>query len=482
LRGGSGAGEGVEKKGERGSRAGRGIDSGGMRQETEGGGAAMVRAVPRRAAKNETTDLRIQDDAERLRVLTREHEGLLDKVARRRAARERMTGEIRAATNAIGAATEELAEEARRLDAEMHAMLERWMAAPRTTKKERDAIRRLYEYLIESGILTPRAFRAEAPRTKAGKRQREEEEEIPEERVAASAARPTGDRGLLRTLYRKLVEALQPDRVQDEEEKAKRTEAMKEVTVAYQAGDFARLVELERSWAEEESVTARGEDREARIEALVNAIGQLKRQLKGLEKDVRAVRATHEWKMTAELKKQSKKGDPIAKVREQANAEVQPLRDTHTHLRRYEQGELTLEELLAGPRRIVDDDDSDGLPLRAEDLEQILAMVAMGARRGKGRARRELDMMSVLEAIGAVLEVRAGGEIGMEEIAEALELLYADLEERLRPRGKGRRALTEEDAHARELFHIVETLSVLAGTMRDMALMERRAAGGRRRR
>jgi hypothetical protein len=443
----------------------------------------MVPAVPRRAAKNETTELRIQDDAERLRVLGREHEGLLDKVARRRAARERMAGEIRAATNAIGAATEELADEARRLDGEMHGMLERWLAAPRTTKKERDAIRRLYEYLVESGILTPRAFRAEAPRTKAGKQRREEEDDdIPEERMAGSAVRPAGDRGLLRTLYRKLVEAMHPDRVQDEGEKAARTEAMKEVTVAYQAGDFARLVELERSWAEQESVAAPGEDREARIEALVKAIGELKRQLKGLEKDVRAVRATHEWKVTAELKRQSKKGDPIAKVREQANAEVQPLRDTHAHLRRYEAGEITLEDLLAGPRRGGDVDD-DGLPLRAEDLEQILAMVAMGARRGKGRERRELDMMSVLEAIGAVLEVRAQGEIGMEEIADALLALRDDLQERLRPRGKGRQAPTEAEAHARELFHIVETLTMLAGTMRDMALMERKkAAGGRRRR
>jgi HAMP domain-containing protein len=269
--------------------------------------------------------------------------------------------------------------------------------------------------------------------------------------------------------------------VQDDAEKVRRTEAMKEVTVAYQAGDFARLVELERSWEERESVEAREEDREARIEALVKAIGELKRQLKGLEKDVRSVRATREWKMTAELKKQSKKGDPIAKVREQANAEVQPLRDTHAHLRRYEQGEITVEELLAGPRRLVDVDD-DGLALRAEDLEQILAMVAMGARRGKGRARHELDMMSVLEAIGAVLEVRAQGEIGMEEIAEALEALRDDLEERLRPRGKGRRAPSAEEAHARDLFHIVETLTVLAGTMRDMAVMERKVAGGRRRR
>jgi hypothetical protein len=456
----------------------------------------MVRAVARRAAKSTTTDLRIQDDGERLRVLGREHEGLLGKVAKRRAARERMEGEIRAATNAIGAATEELAVEARRLDAEMHAMMERWMAAPRRTKKERDALRRLYEYLIESGILSPPAFRAEAPRGKAGKKRAAEEAEA-EERVVASAAKPAGpDRGVLRTLYRKLVEAMHPDRVQDEREKHARTEAMKEVTVAYQAGDFARLVELERSWTAREEIAARGEDTAARIEELVKAIEELKRQLKGLEKEARAVRATYEWKLTAELKKQGKKGDPIAKVRAQAEAELVPLRSTHAHLARFEAGEITLEALLAGPRAPGREIDDDELPVTAADMDAIIeVLLEQSGVRGKKkrpRSRRELDMMELLEAVNSFMEANIAEAMGVdprrphvqveiEEVAEALELLCAELEGRLAPRGKGRQKPTAEEAHARELFHIVETLAVLAGTVRDIESMQRRAASGRRR-
>jgi hypothetical protein len=461
----------------------------------------MVRAVARRAAKSTTksttTELRIQDDGERLRVLGREHEGLLEKVAKRRAARERMEGEIRAATNAIGAATEELAVEARRLDAEMHAMIERWIAAPRRTKKERDALRRLYEYLIETGMLSPPAFRVDAPPPgKAGRKKQAEAAEA-EERVVESAAKPAGpDRGVLRTLYRKLVEAMHPDRVQDEREKHARTEAMKEVTVAYQAGDFARLVELERSWTAREEIAARGEDTAVRIEELVKAIAELKRQLKGLEKEARAVRTTYEWKLTAELKRQGKKGDPIAKVRAQAEAELVPLRSTHAHLARFEAGEITLEALLAGPRAPGRDaEDDGGLPVTVADMDSIIELMVRQRGRGKGkgpRSRRELDMMELLEAVNSFMEANIAEAMGVdprrphvqveiEEVAEALELLCAELEGRLAPRGKGRQKPTAEEAHTRELFHIVETLTVLAATVRDIESMQRRAASGRRR-
>jgi hypothetical protein len=375
-------------------------------------------------------------------------------------------------------------------------MMERWMAAPRRTKKERDALRRLYEYLIELGILSPPAFRAEAPRGKAGKKRAAEEAEA-EERVVASAAKPAGpDRGVLRTLYRKLVEAMHPDRVQDEREKHARTEAMKEVTVAYQAGDFARLVELERSWTAREEIAARGEDTAARIEELVKAIEELKRQLKGLEKEARAVRATYEWKLTAELKKQGKKGDPIAKVRAQAEAELVPLRSTHAHLARFEAGEITLEALLAGPRAPGREIDDDELPVTAADMDAIIeVLLEQGGVRGKKkrpRSRRELDMMELLEAVNSFMEANIAEAMGVdprrphvqveiEEVAEALELLCAELEGRLAPRGKGRQKPTAEEAHARELFHIVETLAVLAGTVRDIESMQRRAASGRRR-
>jgi hypothetical protein len=456
----------------------------------------MVRAVARRAAKSTTTELRIQDDGERLRVLGREHEGLLEKVAKRRAARERMEGEIRAATNAIGAATEELAVEARRLDAEMHAMIERWIAAPRRTKKERDALRRLYEYLIETGMLSPPAFRVDAPPPgKAGRKKKAEAAEA-EERVVESAAKPAGpDRGVLRTLYRKLVEAMHPDRVQDEREKHARTEAMKEVTVAYQAGDFARLVELERSWTAREEIAARGEDTAVRIDELVKAIEELKRQLKGLEKEARAVRTTYEWKLTAELKRQGKKGDPIAKVRAQAEAELVPLRSTHAHLARFEAGEITLEALLAGPQAPGrDHDDEGGLPVTVADIDSIIELMVQERGRGKKgpRSRRELDMVELLEAVRSFMEANiaevmgldprnAYVEVEIEQVAEALELLREELEGRLAPRGKGRQKPTVEEAHTRELFHIVETLTVLAATVRDIESMQRRAASGRRR-
>lgn len=53
----------------------------------------------------------------------------------------------------------------------------------------------------------------------------------------------------LRGLFRRLAENLHPDKVQDHDGKAARTELMKEVTSAYRDGDLARLLEIERTWS-----------------------------------------------------------------------------------------------------------------------------------------------------------------------------------------------------------------------------------------
>ena len=101
-----------------------------------------------------------------------------------------------------------------------------------------------------------------------------------------SARRPQeGDRGAIRGLFRRLAEALHPDRVQDEQDKATSTEVMKQIAVAYHAGDFARLVEIERTWAASGAPLATDDEGELgrRLATMERANEELRKQLRAIE-------------------------------------------------------------------------------------------------------------------------------------------------------------------------------------------------------
>lgn len=113
-------------------------------------------------------------------------------------------------------------------------------------------------------------------------------------REVPSARQPGADSRTLREIFRALVRAVHPDHAREESERARRTEVMKEVTRAFEQGDLARLIELERAWKSERVLAGEGDPERRcreleRINAelagqakqLANALKMAKRELKG---------------------------------------------------------------------------------------------------------------------------------------------------------------------------------------------------------
>lgn len=97
---------------------------------------------------------------------------------------------------------------------------------------------------------------------------------------AASAVKPSGDQsGALRTLFKKLAITYHPDRVQDDAAKAARTKIMKDLTQAFESGDLARLVELERTLAVRASGQVTRETPERLAQNLSQSNKELRKQL-----------------------------------------------------------------------------------------------------------------------------------------------------------------------------------------------------------
>ena len=313
----------------------------------------------------------MREPSERLRAAAKEHEQLLTRIARRRKVLELLEQEIRAAATQVVSQMAPLVEEARKLDEEIHAMMERLASEESRPRRERAEIERLYRELQDGGIISPRGFWAGIEGGADGGAWSREPDSDDGDIAQPSATRPkAGDRGALRGLFRRLAEALHPDKVQDEQDKAHRTEVMKQITVAYHEGDYAGLVEIERAWASSggaPTASDREHDVERRFAAMEQANEELRSQLRAIEREVRALRRGAEGRLAADLRRRGG-GREAPSVTAEFEQELEPLRRMCDFIRRFRDGQISLETFLDGPD--AEDDD-------VVDLTDALAALVM---------------------------------------------------------------------------------------------------------
>ena len=320
----------------------------------------------------------MSEPAERLRWALAEHDKLLERVGKKRKELERVEQEVRAAVSRVAGHMAPLAEEASRLDEAIHARLDALAADKRRSRRERDQIRRVHRDLQKMGALSAR----ESPETvfppghDSDGPCRCHEGGAGFERVA-STPRAT-EPGAIRDLFRRLAEALHPDKVQDEEAKATRTEVMKEITVAYRERDFARLVEIERTWAASVPVAYgdRGDEVERRLAVLAQANDELRKQQREIDRQLRRLRNSEDGRLASALKRHGRtSGDGgIASVVGPVEEELETLRRVHDFVEAFGAGKITLAEFLAGPRRA--EAETDDLSIILEDaLTELASMM-----------------------------------------------------------------------------------------------------------
>jgi hypothetical protein len=328
----------------------------------------------------------------RLRMVVEEHEKLLTLVARRRNELKRVEQEIRVAVTRVAGHMEPLAEEAQRLDEAIHRMLEVLASAKQRPRRERNQIRRLHRDLQRMGVISPRETAAEDAPDFGEPTEDNGRCTCRDDQAGAGApdivAVKETEQGALRDLFRRLADALHPDKVQDEQDKAIRTEIMKEITVAYRERDFARLVQIERTWAASAPVGEddRGDEVERRIALLVNTNLELRKQMRGLERELRRLRNSQHGQLSRDLKRSDRAGGGVAGVVGPVEEELQELKRVHDHVQAFQDGKIGLAEFLEGP---ADQEDVDESVIFGEMLGELVTLMheEVTPRRG-GRGAR----------------------------------------------------------------------------------------------
>ena len=305
-----------------------------------------------------------------------------------------------------------LFEELTALDRQVHALFAELLARQKQPRKTQKIVREAYEVLQELGQISPAWTMPQSaddadPTTDEPRghdwQPSGEDEAPPRQTGAATAKRPGNQAGAqsLRGLFHRLANALHPDKVQDEEHKAQRTEVMKELTQAYQAGDLARLIELERAWllglhgdARREAATD-SDSPERRCAELENRNRALRQQLEEEKAALRTLRRSPQGEFLAELRRmapgKSRIADSAAAWLNALRQQRDGLRELLSFVRSYSDGQIDIETFQRGPRPDATDseDELDDFDLvLGEVLDALTRRPRPPASRGRSRGQR----------------------------------------------------------------------------------------------
>ena len=241
--------------------------------------------------------LTLYSAATRADELLRERERLLREVNKKKQQLDRARAAAERAQDDRAARMEPLVARHDSLIEQLESLFDELLAEGRLAARARKAVERVRSSLELQGIL-PFSKDPDEPDFEDEDFDQEELEEYERERgfdpemprdsqpssgprEVPSARQPGADSRTLREIFRALVRAVHPDHAREESERVRRTEVMKEVTRAFEQGDLARLIELERAWQSERVLAGEG-DSERRCRELERINAELASQSKQL--------------------------------------------------------------------------------------------------------------------------------------------------------------------------------------------------------
>ncbi|NDJ25906.1 molecular chaperone DnaJ [Nostoc sp. B(2019)] len=321
----------------------------------------------------------------RLEFLEKEHQSLLKQIKRKRTELKNFVEQMRCfGTEFLNKATPRFQKMAE-LDQEIHTLFDEIFTTRKFGKQTKKNIEAVYRNLQVTGVISVNAnskrldteldelFDNEdtqsdfSKETTSGHDQHWQAQQFVE---PPSVAR-TDEQRKIRQTFLKLAEIFHPDKARDSETQKYHTEIMKSINTAYQEGDLARLLEIERIQQAGEIIDNNSEDdltRRCRTLEQYNQI--LLAQYEKLKQELRLTKNTPEGTMVCDSRKASKKGiDAIAHMVETVESQINVICEIRDFVKDFREEKITIKEFLGGPVTLHSLDES----VMEHILEQILA-------------------------------------------------------------------------------------------------------------
>ena len=213
------------------------------------------------------TPLALSDLHLQLQGLEKEHESLLKQIKRKRTELNNFVEKMRSLATEVFHKVSPNMKTMAELDAEIHALFAEILTTRKMGKQTQKNIESLYRSLQMGGIISYKPIDDEEELDELFEDDDSEENhqrrrqfwEAEQDSESPTVARTDESRKIRQTFLR-LAEIFHPDKVKDNETQMTHTEIMKEINKAYQDGDLARLLEIERKYEVGETIDNNSED------------------------------------------------------------------------------------------------------------------------------------------------------------------------------------------------------------------------------
>jgi len=311
------------------------------------------------AANSQSAKLARSSLHEEIDSLKQDQQWLFKQIKRKRTELKNLVNQLQDISREMFQRCSSIFQEMTERDREIHDLFSEVFTKRKLGKKSQKKVQKIYESLQMEGIISPHFEEDEAEADSfsegVGNDFSEHETNHQQEQTEASqaAAEKAPNQGNIRETFLRLASRFHPDKVTDNETQTQYTAIMQEVNEAYQQGDFAKLLEIERGQHNEENIVA-AKDNESSLEKqrsqLIHENDILKQQYEEIKQELRYLRRTPEGTIVTDYRQATKAGiDPIGEMVEQAQDQLETLTEIRNFVRDFRDKKMTVEQFLAGP-------------------------------------------------------------------------------------------------------------------------------------
>ena len=319
------------------------------------------------ASSTTVTPLALSDLHLQLAGLEKEHQSLLNQIKKKRTELNNFVEKMRSLATEVFHRVSPNMQTMAELDAEIHALFTEILNTRKMGKQTQKNIQSLYRSLQMGGIISYKPIEEEKENddneeldelfedndSQENHQRRRQFWEAEQDSESPTVARTDESRKIRQTFLR-LAEIFHPDKVKDNETQMTHTEIMKEINKAYQDGDLARLLEIERKYEVGETIDNNSEDDLSRRCKNIEQHNQiLKNQYEKLKQELRLAKNTPEGSMVADYKKAAKQGvDCIELMLETIQSQTKIVAEIRDFVQDFKDKKITIKEFLAGPESL----------------------------------------------------------------------------------------------------------------------------------
>ncbi|QJB46673.1 J domain-containing protein [Dolichospermum flos-aquae] len=319
------------------------------------------------ASSTTVTPLALSDLHLQLAGLEKEHQSLLKQIKKKRTELNNFVEKMRSLATEVFHRVSPNMKTMAELDAEIHALFAEILNTRKMGKQTQKNIQSLYRSLQMGGIISYKPIEEEEDDdddeeldelfedndAQENHQRRRQFWEAEQDSESPTVARTDESRKIRQTFLR-LAEIFHPDKVKDNETQMTHTEIMKEINKAYQDGDLARLLEIERKYEVGETIDNNSEDDLSRRCKNIEQHNQiLKNQYEKLKQELRLAKNTPEGSMVADYKKAAKQGiDCIELMLETIQSQTKIVAEIRDFVQDFKDKKITIKEFFAGPESL----------------------------------------------------------------------------------------------------------------------------------